>query len=43
MHVNLWDDGIEPVRHLIDGDTTVDRTRLADPSLPLTPDAVKVP
>lgn len=42
MHINMWDDGIEPVQQLIDSDTPVDRTRLADPSLPLTADAVGV-
>ena len=35
MHVNLWDDGIEPVRQLIRGGAQVDPDRLADTSTPL--------
>ncbi|MGH3645570.1 MAG: NAD(P)/FAD-dependent oxidoreductase [Micromonosporaceae bacterium] len=35
MHVNLWDDGIEPVQRLIRSTRPVDRNRLTDPSAPL--------
>lgn len=35
MHVNLWDEGIEPVQELIRGNLPVDRHRLSDPSVPL--------
>jgi 3-phenylpropionate/trans-cinnamate dioxygenase ferredoxin reductase subunit len=35
MHVNLWDDGIEPVQELIRSDVTVSKDRLADASVPL--------
>jgi 3-phenylpropionate/trans-cinnamate dioxygenase ferredoxin reductase subunit len=35
MHVNLWDDGIGPVEALIRNRAPVERTRLADPNIPL--------
>jgi 3-phenylpropionate/trans-cinnamate dioxygenase ferredoxin reductase subunit len=38
MHVNRWDDGIDPVRVLIRSGQQVDPVRLADPSVPLTAD-----
>ncbi len=35
MHVNSWDEGIEPVQKLIRGQVWVDRDRLVDPNVPL--------
>ena len=35
MHVNSWDEGIEPVQKLIRGKVRVDRDRLVDPNVPL--------
>jgi 3-phenylpropionate/trans-cinnamate dioxygenase ferredoxin reductase subunit len=35
MHVNMWDDGVGDVQQLIRSGKQVDRTRLADPSVPL--------
>ena len=35
MHVNLWDDGIAPVQHLLRAGLPVDPHLLADPSVPL--------
>jgi 3-phenylpropionate/trans-cinnamate dioxygenase ferredoxin reductase component len=35
MHVNGWDEGIEPVQKLIRGKVRVDRDRLVDPTVPL--------
>lgn len=35
MHVNLWDDGIDPAKQLILDGHDVDPDRLADPSVPL--------
>ncbi|MBW0009772.1 MAG: FAD-dependent oxidoreductase, partial [Pseudonocardiales bacterium] len=36
MHVNQWDEGIEPVEDLIRRGEPVDRHRLVDPAVPLT-------
>lgn len=36
LHVNSWDEGIEPVQKLIRSRTRVDPVKLADPTLPLT-------
>ncbi|CAM3201029.1 NAD(P)/FAD-dependent oxidoreductase [Stackebrandtia soli] len=35
MHVNLWDEGIDPVRDLIRGRAIVSPVKLADPGIPL--------
>lgn len=35
MHVNLWDDGLDPARELITSEADVDPARLADPDVPL--------
>lgn len=35
LHVNMWDDGIEPLQHLIRSGATVDRDRFADTSVAL--------
>lgn len=35
MHVNMWDDGVDPIQALIRSDTTVNPDRLADPSVPV--------
>ncbi|MGW4116256.1 NAD(P)/FAD-dependent oxidoreductase [Actinosynnema sp. NPDC004786] len=35
LHVNLWDDGLDGVRHLIRERRPVDPDRLADPTVPL--------
>ncbi|CAM2946624.1 FAD-dependent oxidoreductase [Saccharomonospora xinjiangensis] len=35
LHVNMWDDGIEPAKQLIRSRAAVDPARLADPSVPL--------
>lgn len=35
MHVNMWDDGLEPLQNLIRGGATVDRDRFADTSVAL--------
>ncbi|HZE38772.1 MAG TPA: FAD-dependent oxidoreductase [Stackebrandtia sp.] len=35
MHINLWDDGIDPAKALIVDGGTVDAKRLADPAVPL--------
>jgi 3-phenylpropionate/trans-cinnamate dioxygenase ferredoxin reductase subunit len=35
MHVNRWDEGIEPAKQLVRRRATVDAARLADPSIPL--------
>lgn len=40
MHVNLWDDGIAPIEELIRGTAKADPERVADPTVPLTADAV---
>lgn len=36
MHVNRWEDGIDPIHELIRTRATVGRESLADPSVPLT-------
>lgn len=43
MHVNQWDDGIEPAKKLIRDRAVVDSARLADPSVPLGDVAARVP
>jgi 3-phenylpropionate/trans-cinnamate dioxygenase ferredoxin reductase component len=35
MHVNLWDDGIDPIKAVVASGRTLDADRLADPSVPL--------
>lgn len=35
MHVNMWDDGVDPIQGLIRSDTAMNPDRLADPSVPL--------
>lgn len=35
MHVNMWDDGVDAIQALIRSGKPIDRTRLADPSVPL--------
>lgn len=36
MHVNSWDEGIEPVQKLIRSQKRVDSAKLADPAIPLS-------
>ena len=35
MHVNLWDDGIDPIKQVVASGRSLDADRLADPSVPL--------
>jgi 3-phenylpropionate/trans-cinnamate dioxygenase ferredoxin reductase component len=35
MHVNDWDQGVDPIKQLIERDAAVDPARLADPAVPL--------
>jgi 3-phenylpropionate/trans-cinnamate dioxygenase ferredoxin reductase subunit len=35
MHVNLWDDGIDPIEQVVASGRSLDADRLADPSVPL--------
>jgi 3-phenylpropionate/trans-cinnamate dioxygenase ferredoxin reductase component len=35
MHVNLWDDGIDPIKAVVASGRTLDPDRLADPTVPL--------
>ena len=41
MHVNLWDDGIDPAKALILDGGRVDTAKLADPSVPLAETLVR--
>ena len=35
MHVNLWDDGIDPIKEVVASGRVLDPDRLADPAVPL--------
>jgi 3-phenylpropionate/trans-cinnamate dioxygenase ferredoxin reductase component len=35
MHVNMWDEGIDPIKRVVAAGRTLDPDRLADPDLPL--------
>jgi 3-phenylpropionate/trans-cinnamate dioxygenase ferredoxin reductase component len=35
MHVNLWDDGIDPIKQVVASGRSLDPDRLADPNVPL--------
>jgi 3-phenylpropionate/trans-cinnamate dioxygenase ferredoxin reductase component len=35
MHVNLWDDGIDPIKQVVASGRSLDPDRLADPAIPL--------
>jgi 3-phenylpropionate/trans-cinnamate dioxygenase ferredoxin reductase subunit len=35
MHVNLWDDGIDPIKEVVASGRVLDPVRLADPAVPL--------
>jgi 3-phenylpropionate/trans-cinnamate dioxygenase ferredoxin reductase subunit len=35
MHINLWDDGIDPIKQVVASGRSLDADRLADPSVPL--------
>jgi 3-phenylpropionate/trans-cinnamate dioxygenase ferredoxin reductase subunit len=35
MHVNMWDDGIDPIKAVVASGRTLDPDRLADPAVPL--------
>ena len=35
MHVNLWDDGVDPLKAVVSLNRPVDVGRLADPMVPL--------
>ena len=36
MHINRWDDGIDPIADVVAAGRVLDAERLADPAQPLT-------